>query len=133
SAWTTVLTRREADALAVLPPTLSEQTHATLDWLAAGLDTGRALITLGDARYPAGLLNLSDPPLVLFAQGRLELLQATGVAIVGSRHPTPQGRDNAHAFARALSQAGLSVVSGLALGIDGAAHEGALDAEGSER
>src|SRR5690606_24665008 len=61
SAWTTVLTRREADALAVLPPTLSEQTHATLDWLAAGLDTGRALITLGDARYPAGLLNLSDP------------------------------------------------------------------------
>jgi DNA processing protein len=69
--------------------------------------------------------------MILYAQGRVELLQMPSVAVVGSRNPTPQGSDNARAFARHLSQSGLTVVSGLALGIDGAAHEGALDGPGS--
>jgi DNA processing protein len=71
-------------------------------------------------------MELVDPPLVLHARGRLELLGIDALAIVGSRHPTPQGADNAFQFAAALSEAGMVVVSGLAQGIDGAAHEGAL-------
>jgi DNA processing protein len=91
----------------------------------------RHVITLGDAAYPASLLETADPPLILYAQGRVELLHAPSIAVVGSRNPTPQGHDNARAFARHLSQSGLVVVSGLALGIDGAAHDGALEGEGS--
>lgn len=122
-----VVPAREANELLKVPADLAEQLHATLAWLeAAPPGQGRALVTLGDERYPAALLETADPPFLLFAQGRLELLQSPGVAIVGSRHPTAQGKDNALAFAQALSQAGITVVSGLALGIDGAAHEGAL-------
>ncbi len=91
----------------------------------------RQIVTLGDAALPAGAAQTADPPLLLYAQGRCELLHARAVAIVGSRNPTPQGIDNARAFAGHLSQAGLTIVSGLALGIDGAAHEGALDGPGS--
>ena len=94
-------------------------------------DNVRAVIALGDPRYPALLLNTADPPLLLYAQGRLELLQADAIAIVGSRNPTPQGELNARAFATSLAEAGWVVVSGLALGIDGAAHEGALAAGGT--
>lgn len=115
-----------AAALAHAPPTFDAQLTATLEWLAAATDSARRLITLGDPLYPRSLLEAPDPPLLLYAQGRAELLQAAAVAIVGSRNPTPQGIENAHSFARALSEAGLAVVSGLALGIDGAAHEGAL-------
>jgi DNA processing protein len=86
----------------------------------------RAVVTLGDPRYPPALLNAPDPPLVLYAQGRVDLLQADSIAIVGSRHPTPQGAANARAFARELSDAGLTVVSGMALGVDAAAHDGGL-------
>lgn len=101
----------------------------TLAWLALG--EGRCLITLADAAYPAALLQTADPPLMLYAHGRLDLLQRDGVAIVGSRNPTAQGLDNARNFGAALSAAGWTVVSGLALGIDGAAHEGALTGPGS--
>jgi DNA processing protein len=122
-----VVTAREATELLRVPADLDEQLETTLAWLAeAAPGQARAVVTLGDARYPAALLETADPPLLLFAQGQLALLQADSVAIVGSRNPTPQGKDNAHAFALALSQAGITVVSGLALGIDGAAHEGAL-------
>ena len=124
-----VASARETTELLKEPASLADQLASTLDWLAsAPPGQARALITLADERYPASLLESADPPLLLFAQGRLDLLQAPSVAIVGSRHPTAQGQDNASAFAQALSQAGVTVVSGLALGIDGAAHEGALAA-----
>lgn len=86
----------------------------------------RAVLTLADAAYPAPLLEAVDPPLVLFAEGDLDRWRRPAVAIVGSRNPTQQGAENAQAFARALSEAGVVVVSGLARGIDAAAHDGAL-------
>jgi len=122
-----VVSAREAAEVLKVPPDLDEQLDATLAWLdAATPGQARALVTLGDAHYPTGLLETADPPFLLFAQGRLALLQQPSVAIVGSRSPTAQGKDNAFAFAQTLSQAGITVVSGLARGIDGAAHEGAL-------
>ena len=99
----------------------------TWDWLHAESPERRAVITLGDPAYPQSLLETADPPLLLYLQGRAELLQADAVAVVGSRNPTPQGIDNARTFAESLSLAGWTVVSGLALGIDAAAHEGGLD------
>ena len=98
----------------------------TLDWLNAESQQRRALVTLGDPLYPRALLETADPPLLLYAQGRIELLQSAAIAVVGSRNPTPQGADNARAFATHLSRAGLTVISGLALGVDAAAHEGGL-------
>ncbi len=82
--------------------------------------------TLGDPTYPQAFLQLSDPPLMLYLQGQAAPLDRTALAVVGSRNPTPQGRDNAQAFAHDLAASGMCVVSGLALGIDAAAHEGAL-------
>jgi DNA processing protein len=118
-------------ALAVEPAGLAALHVATRRWLdEATADAPRHLVTLGDPGYPALLLETADPPLLLHAVGRLELLQAPAIAIVGSRHATPQGVDNARAFGRHLSQRGLAIVSGLALGIDAAAHEGALDGAG---
>ena len=105
---------------------------ATRRWLDASADNApRDIVTLGDPRYPALLLETADPPLLLFTLGRVELLSAPSVAIVGSRDATFQGMDNARSFARFLSDARLAVVSGLAAGIDGAAHEGALAGPGS--
>jgi DNA processing protein len=101
---------------------------ATERWLAASAD--HALLTLADPEYPQALLTTADPPVVLFAVGRLELLNRPAVAIVGSRNATQQGIANAEGFAAALARAGVTVVSGLALGIDAAAHRGALSAEG---
>jgi len=98
--------------------------EATEKWLAAAED--HALITLADASYPQTLLTTADPPPVLFAVGRVDLLNRPSVAIVGSRNATRQGAENAHGFARALAQSGVTIVSGLALGIDAAAHSGAL-------
>jgi DNA processing protein len=103
----------------------------TTHWLGAGTDAPRDIVVLGDPRYPATLLQTADPPLLLFTVGRVELLATPSVAIVGSRQSTPQGRDNALAFARELSEHGLTIVSGLAMGIDGAAHEGGLAGPGS--
>lgn len=119
------------DALATRPDSVDALTAATLAWLAADDESARAVITLGDPRYPARLLEAPDPPLLFYARGRLALLQADAVAVVGSRNPTPQGAENARAFASHLSHAGLTVVSGLALGVDAAAHDGALDAAAS--
>ena len=98
---------------------------ATAAWLAA--DASRRIVTLGDAAYPPLLLHTEDPPLLLYAVGDVGLLRAPSLAVVGSRNASAQGAENARAFAHALSAAGWTVVSGLALGIDGAAHEGALD------
>lgn len=93
-------------------------------WLAGGV--GRALLTLADGDYPQSLLQTPDPPCVLYAWGRRELLALPALAIVGSRNCTEQGRETAEEFAHLFAHAGLAVVSGLALGIDAAAHRGAL-------
>jgi len=111
------------------PETHAERVAGTLAWLAA--DPARHVLTLGDDDYPALLLQTADPPLLLYAHGRLDLLNAPALAVVGSRHASGQGLDNARAFAQHLSQAGLTIVSGMALGIDGAAHEGGLAGRGS--
>lgn len=100
----------------------------TLAWLDSGPD--RRVMVLGDADYPLPLLNSADPPLLLYLHGRSALLQRPMLAIVGSRRPSAQGRDNARRFARALAAQGWAIASGLAAGIDGAAHEGALAAGG---
>jgi DNA processing protein len=92
---------------------------------------GHAIITLADREYPPRLLEIADPPALLYVDGRTELLARTSLAIVGSRNATPQGIANAASFARAFSEAGLTIVSGLALGIDAAAHRGALEGDGS--
>jgi DNA processing protein len=94
-----------------------------LDWAAAD---NHFVITLADDTYPRALLEIADPPAVLYAHGRAELLQRPALAIVGSRNASAQGESNAEQFARSLSDAGLSIVSGLALGIDAAAHRGGL-------
>jgi len=95
-----------------------------LDWAAA--DPARHLIPLDDPRYPRALAGIGDPPPVLYVLGDPEVLNLPGLAVVGTRHPTPSGREMAHDFARHLGAAGLVIASGLALGVDGAAHEGAL-------
>jgi DNA processing protein len=100
----------------------------TLEWLA---NPGHHLITLLDEDYPLLLREIADPPAVLFGRGRRELLLQSGLAIVGSRNATPQGEANAQAFGHALSDAGITIVSGLALGIDAAAHKGGLKGSGS--
>jgi DNA processing protein len=115
-----------AAALARVPDELEARLAAGWQWLTGGGDEARDAIVIGDPRYPPALLDSADPPLLLYARGRIELLPAPAVAVVGSRNPTPQGLENARAFAAHLSQAGWVVVSGLALGIDAAAHEGAL-------
>jgi len=116
--------------------TLNAQVERTRQWLAASPGSGvaRAIITLADTRYPGALLATADPPVLLYVEGAARWLRegaplsAAMLAIVGSRNPTAQGRENAYRFARALREAGLCVVSGLARGVDGAAHEGALAA-----
>ena len=117
---------------------------------------GRMIVTLGDPAYPLSLLATDDPPLMLYLLGQVQALApqsahqrspviepteaadgrgdaangwpARAIAMVGSRNPTPQGAENARQFARSFSAAGLTVASGLALGVDGAAHDGALSA-----
>ena len=107
------------------PAVVHERLAAAQAWLAGG--EGRSAITLGDPAYPALLLQTADPPLMLYTQGDASRLAQPSVAVVGSRHATPQGEANARAFSESLSRQGWVVVSGLALGIDGAAHEGALE------
>ncbi|MBK8071926.1 MAG: DNA-protecting protein DprA [Ramlibacter sp.] len=111
-----------------------EGLDALLDDTQRWLDTpGNTLLTLADNDYPAALLELDDPPLMLHVTGIGRAMPQAGqsVAMVGSRNPTPQGLINARQFAKSFSARGLCVVSGLALGIDGAAHEGALDGTGT--
>jgi DNA processing protein len=88
------------------------------------------ILTLADADYPAALLEIPDPPNVLYVRGNKALLGQRGLAMVGSRNATPQGLQTAEQFAHALAAHGLSIISGLALGIDTAAHRGALAAGG---
>lgn len=127
SALREVVSSAQADALLEPPLTLEMQLALTQHWLAQSTPTcERALWCLSDAQYPAALLQLSDPPLMLYAQGQLSWPLPPAVAVVGSRNPTPQGAQTAQQLSEALARAGLCVVSGLALGVDGAAHRGAL-------
>jgi DNA processing protein len=103
---------------------MREETLApTLDWLA---QPGHLFLTLADSDYPELLKQIDAPPPVLYLIGNAELLHQPQLAVVGSRNPTPNGLVNAREFARTLASAGLCITSGLAIGIDGAAHEGAL-------
>jgi DNA processing protein len=149
-----VLSPVKVAALQVEPPEWAAQLDRTWQWLQ---ETGegsaqRHIVVLGDPEYPASLLTIEDPPLMLYLLGAGKFIAqrafdgadleipalysiannltgslAQSIAIVGSRNPTPQGVANARHFARAMGEAGLTVVSGLALGVDAAAHEGALD------
>jgi len=149
SALRQVVRPSQASALLSVPPEFPAQWARTQAWLAGEPDSAqafpaeegaahatpsRAIVTLGDPGYPPALLETEDPPLLLYVMGRGSLASLPSdrcIAMVGSRNPTPQGAENARLFAQALASAGLTVVSGLALGIDGAAHEGALAAAAS--
>ena len=100
----------------------------TLDWLKKD---NAHIVTLADANYPKLLLEISNPPAVLYAIGNLHWLNQPSIAVVGSRNATPQGEKNAEEFSASLCNSGLCVVSGMALGIDGAAHRGALKSNGA--
>ena len=126
----------QAKALREIPHGWETLWQTTAQWLANAALQGpaRAIVTLGDLRYPQALLETEDPPLLLYLMGPASLLEHQPfptdrcLAVVGSRNPTAQGAENARLFARALCGAGLTIVSGLALGVDAAAHEGALEA-----
>lgn len=149
-----VVNSTQVQALRAAPEELAALIELTWVWLQQSPANGppRRMATLGDPLYPQALLNLDDPPLVLYLVGNATYKQNTplaltnkgpiatvdiashqtvdtqsSLAIVGSRNPTPQGAANARLFAKSFAQAGLTVVSGLALGIDGAAHQGALE------
>jgi len=107
---------------------VSRSVAAALEWVQK---PGRALVTLADQDYPKLLLEIPDPPFLLYARGRLDLLNRPSLAVVGSRNATAQGERNAESFCRAFSDNGLCIVSGLALGIDAAAHRGGLAGPGS--
>ena len=126
----------QAKALRGIPQGWEALWQTTAQWLASAAPQGpaRAIVSLGDLRYPQALLDTEDPPLLLYLMGPALLLEHQPfpsdrcLAVVGSRNPTAQGAENARLFARALCGAGLTIVSGLALGVDAAAHEGALEA-----
>ena len=108
----------------------SAPTEAIEHGLAWASQPGQSIITLADGGYPPALLEIADPPSVLYVRGNPDLLHRRGLAVVGSRNATPQGTQTAESFARHLAAQGLCIVSGLALGIDAAAHRGALAAQG---
>ncbi|MBA3774018.1 MAG: DNA-protecting protein DprA [Ramlibacter sp.] len=123
-----VVTRAQAASLHAEPAQFQELLEATARWLQPDKRAARRILTLGDSAYPPALLNIEDPPLMLYIMGSMDVAWPQAIAVVGSRNPTPQGLINARQFSRCFAQAGLTVVSGLALGVDAAAHEGALDA-----
>jgi DNA processing protein len=122
-----VVTPAQVQALRNVPNELAVQCVRTEQWLMHQPDThSHALWTLGDPHYPQALLQLADPPLMIYVAGQTRRTLGNAVAVVGSRNPTPQGEQTAEQFGEALCASGLCVVSGLALGVDGGAHKGAL-------
>ena len=136
AALRTCVSERVAQSLCQRPQGLDALLECTWQWLQGGDPGGpvRRLLTLGDPNYPAALLEMDDPPLLLYALGNAAALDGDGfprercLAVVGSRNPTAQGTEHARQFAKALRALGYTIVSGLALGVDAAAHEGALEA-----
>jgi len=121
------LSEQQVKSLLHCPPDWDGVLARTQAWLAQTQPgVQQDIWTWNDDCYPMALRELDDPPLLLFAQGQLDRPCWQGVAVVGSRNPTPQGRENARSFANQLQQAGCCIVSGLAMGIDAAAHVGAL-------
>ncbi|MBK6636390.1 MAG: DNA-protecting protein DprA [Rhodocyclaceae bacterium] len=118
-----VISRRLLAASASHADGLDAAIATTLAW---AQQAGNAILTLADPAYPQALLESADPPTLLYVKGRVDLLNRPMLAMVGSRNATAQGERDAEAFARHLADAGLTIVSGLALGIDAAAHRGAL-------
>ena len=106
----------------------SESVAHGIEW---ATQPGHGIVTLADAAYPAALLEIPDPPTLLYLRGNAALLHKKSLAMVGSRNATPQGLQTAENFAKSLAGQGLCIVSGLALGIDAAAHRGALAADGA--
>lgn len=100
----------------------------TLQWQQAAW---QHVISFTDPQYPALLKQMADAPIVLYVKGQLQALAQQQIAIVGSRNPSHVGRETAFWLAHQLSEAGLIITSGMAIGIDGAAHQGALQAKGS--
>lgn len=132
TAWHALVGPAAAHALATPPPGFDALLERTRVWLGEGSTAEpRRVLCLGDVDYPPALLNTADPPLLLYLQGQADCLAKTLLAVVGSRQPTPQGLETARALAGELAHQGLCIVSGLALGIDAAAHTAALDAGGS--
>lgn len=127
AALARVLSPALAQALLQSDPQRAAAVDQALQWAHA---PDHQLLTLGCARYPAALLHTTDPPPLLYLRGRPQALAGPCLAIVGSRHPSVSGARSATEFARTLGQAGLAIVSGLALGIDAAAHQGALGTPG---
>ncbi|RIX48347.1 MAG: DNA-protecting protein DprA [Rhodocyclales bacterium GT-UBC] len=114
-----------ADILFDTDPT--EKIEQALAWADS---PGQHILALGDSAYPTALLEIPDPPNILYVRGNPDLLQARSLAIVGSRNATPSGIQTAESFSKTLATHGLCIVSGLALGIDAAAHRGALASGG---
>jgi DNA processing protein len=133
-----VASSQQCAALQSLPTEWSALVETTWHWLQAN-EAEHRVLTLGDPAYPQCLLNMEDPPMLLYGKGAAHIWNSVGLAnsmpqclaVVGSRNPTAQGAANARQFSKALAQEGLTIVSGMALGVDGAAHEGALDGAGS--
>lgn len=117
----------EAVCTALLGNVAAAEVARSIAWAST---PGNHLLTLADAAYPSALLDLPDPPVLLYLSGDLDALKGPGIAIIGSRSATPGGCENARHFAADLAGSGWCVISGLALGIDGAAHQGALDVGG---
>ena len=125
------------DLIRIVKPTIARKicdgfnpdlTQPTQDWLST---MGNHVLTLADTDYPAALLHIPDPPCILYLKGSRRILSQLSFAIVGSRHPTPQGLKTAESFALSLSDHGFCIVSGLASGIDTAAHQGGLNGKSS--
>jgi DNA processing protein len=120
-----------ADLPAVTRDFLSSSAARAPDSLRRWLESPHhELLPFTDSRFPSGLKVLKDCPIALHVSGKVETLEDPQLAVVGSRHPTAQGRENALELARALSERGLCITSGMAEGIDACAHQGALDVQG---
>jgi DNA processing protein len=119
---------KPAVAQAVVAGVDKSELSSVASWLEDPLNR---ILTIADAEYPQFLLNTADPPLLLYVKGRMDLLNAQSLAIVGSRNASAQGLRNAEAFAKSVSEAGLCIVSGMAHGIDAAAHHGGLQGQSS--
>ncbi|MEE9445114.1 MAG: DNA-processing protein DprA [Cocleimonas sp.] len=104
-----------------------DSADADIDWLNS--DKNHTIITIQCSEYPTLLKQIDNPPPLLYIKGNHSLLNDPQLAIIGSRNPTRGGTDNAYSFAKHLGKTGLCITSGLALGIDGTAHKGALDAD----
>lgn len=140
SALEPYLTAAQTRSLLNCDEKLPHLLAATAVWQSASADDGlvRLIVPIGDPLYPAALLDIEDPPLLLYMLGSHEHLdrecfpvdRSQTLAVVGSRNPTPQGAENARNFSAALRGAGFCIVSGLAAGVDAAAHQGALEGSG---